>query len=74
MVSSALDKMARGTAWKDRQVLIVDLPPGTGDAQARGLGGGGGGGGCLWGVAVRAMVCLCRLHHTIRSFGNRDIL
>lgn len=33
MVSSALDKMARGTAWKDRQVLIVDLPPGTGDAQ-----------------------------------------
>ena len=49
MVSSALDKMARGTAWKDRQVLIVDLPPGTGDAQARGLGGGGGGvsvGGC----------------------------
>lgn len=33
MVSSALMQLATGTAWKDLDYLIVDLPPGTGDIQ-----------------------------------------
>eukprot|EP00898_Chlorokybus_atmophyticus_P008582 jgi/Chlat1/8725/Chrsp9S00719 len=33
MVMSALEKLVRGTAWGELDVLIVDMPPGTGDAQ-----------------------------------------
>ncbi|HVV68297.1 MAG TPA: iron-sulfur cluster carrier protein ApbC [Gammaproteobacteria bacterium] len=33
MVSSALQQLARDTAWDDLDYLIIDLPPGTGDIQ-----------------------------------------
>lgn len=33
MASSALDRMARDTDWGELDVLIVDMPPGTGDIQ-----------------------------------------
>ena len=33
MVMSALEQMLRDVAWTDLDVLIIDLPPGTGDAQ-----------------------------------------
>lgn len=35
MVSSALDMMTRKTAWAGTDVLLADMPPGTGDAQVR---------------------------------------
>jgi ATP-binding protein involved in chromosome partitioning len=33
IVSSAIDRFLHGTAWGKLDVLIVDMPPGTGDAQ-----------------------------------------
>ena len=33
MVISAITQMLREVAWKDIDILVVDLPPGTGDAQ-----------------------------------------
>ena len=33
MVMSALTQLLRETAWSDTDIMIVDMPPGTGDAQ-----------------------------------------
>mgnify|MGYP002775652256 FL=1 len=32
-VMSALEKLIRGVRWGDIDVMVVDMPPGTGDAQ-----------------------------------------
>lgn len=33
MVSSALERLSRGVAWGELDVMLIDMPPGTGDAQ-----------------------------------------
>ncbi|GAB4843432.1 hypothetical protein Ancab_013394 [Ancistrocladus abbreviatus] len=33
MVMSALQKLAKGVDWRSLDILVVDMPPGTGDAQ-----------------------------------------
>ncbi|KAJ3674694.1 hypothetical protein LUZ60_005310 [Juncus effusus] len=33
MVMSAIEKLTRGVSWGDLDVLVVDMPPGTGDTQ-----------------------------------------
>lgn len=33
MVTQALNQLIQGTAWKDLDYLVIDLPPGTGDVQ-----------------------------------------
>ncbi|MCI11166.1 iron-sulfur protein NUBPL-like, partial [Trifolium medium] len=32
-VSNALEKMTRGVDWGQLDILVIDMPPGTGDVQ-----------------------------------------
>ena len=33
MVMSAIEKLVRGVRWDPTDILVVDMPPGTGDTQ-----------------------------------------